>query len=187
MKNPFLFLVLILILGFFNCNGRQTKKEALEHAISQFNLKNPVLQKVNYHPETYVEIVTDTIIPNNVNIHIKNYTLLDEQILLSNSTNSASKEINYQRVFESEVIVSIASKAIFSTHISAKQFKKSAIDPFWDNATLQHVWVNQDLSTTTAIKLDISFMNPQNNNYKLYRMSIDPYGQQSLNLIEERS
>lgn len=186
MKKLLLLLVLLSVLSF-SCDGRQTKKEALERAISEFNLKHPVLEIFNYHPETHVEIVTDTIISNNINIHIKNYSLLNEQILLSNMTTPTSKEIHYQRVFESEIVVSSASKDIFSTHISAKQFKKTDTDQFWDSATLQHVWVNQDLSTTDDIKLDIAFMNPKSNGYKLYRMSINLYGQQSLNLIEERS
>lgn len=186
MKNTLLLLALISIICL-SCDGRKTQKEALEHAISEFNLKNNVSEKVNYHPEAYVEIVTDTIISNGIKVHIKNYSLLDEQILISNTTDATSKEVKYQRVFESEIIVSKASKDILSTHISAKEFKTSATDLFWNNATLQHVWVNQDLSTDDDIKLDISFINPKNNAYKLYRMSIDGYGQQTLNLIEERS
>ncbi|MEO8774320.1 MAG: hypothetical protein ABI263_08330 [Gelidibacter sp.] len=60
-------------------------------------------------------------------------------------------------------------------------------DLFWDSATLQHVWVNQELSNIDDIILDISFINPKNDAYKVYRMSIDSHGHQTLNLIEERS
>src|SRR5690606_8913551 len=150
----------------------------------EFNLKNIEFETVNYHPEAYVEIVTDTLISNGMNVHIKNYSLLDEQILISNKNIGNSKEFKYQRVFESEIIVSNASKDILSTHISAKEFKTIDPDLFWDHATLQHVWVNQDLSTDVDIKLDISFINPTNNAYKLYRMSIDGNGKQTFNLIE---
>ncbi|RXJ51346.1 hypothetical protein [Gelidibacter gilvus] len=186
MKNSLLLLALISIVCL-SCDGRQTKKEALDRAISEFNLKHTVSEMVNYHPEAYVEIVTDTLISNGIHVHIKNYSLLDEQILISHTTDVTSKEVKYQRVFESEIIVSNASKDILSTHISAKDFKSMNTDVFWDDATLQHVWVNQDLSTEGDIKLDISFINPKNNAYKLYRMSIDGYGQQTLNLIEEHS
>ncbi|MBO3099380.1 hypothetical protein [Gelidibacter pelagius] len=185
MKNSLLLLALISMV-FLSCDGRQTKKEALERAISKFNLKNTVLENVNYHPEAYVEIVTDTIISNSTNVRIKNYSLLDEQILVSSTTDPKLKALNYQRVFESEIIISKASKDVFRTHISAKQFKAIDTDRFWDSATLQHAWVNQELSTVDDIKLDIAFINPKNNAYKLYRMSVDLYGLQSLNLIEER-
>lgn len=80
----------------------------------------------------------------------------------------------------------MASKDVFRTHISAKQFKLLDSDLFWNTATLQHVWVNQDLSTVDDIILDMSFINPKNNAYRLYRMSIDLYGQESVNLIEKQ-
>ncbi|HUH27464.1 hypothetical protein [Gelidibacter sp.] len=185
MKNSLLLLALISIVCL-SCDGRQTKKEALERAISEFNLKNTKSEMVSYHPEAYVEIVTDTLISNGMNVHIKNYSLLDEQILISNTSDATSKEVKYQRVFESEIRISKASKDILSTHISAKQFKTMDPDRFWDHATLQHVWVNQELSTEVAIKLDISFINPKNNAFKLFRMSIDGFGKQTLNLIDER-
>lgn len=185
MRNLFILTSVISIV-FMACDGRQTKKEALERAIFEFNLRNSDSEMFNYHPEAYVEIVTDTIISNRTNVHIKNYSLLDEQIFVSSTTKANYKETTYQRVFESEVIVSTASKDVFRTHISAKKFKLLDADPFWINVTLQHVWVNQDLSTDDDIILDMSFINAKNNAYRLYRMSIDPYGQESVNLIEER-
>lgn len=186
MKNIFLLIALIAIICF-SCDGRQTKKEALERAVSEFNIKTTPLEVVTYHPKAYVEIVTDTLISNSIKIRVKNYTLLDEQILMSNTSDVTSETIHYQRVFESEISISTSTRDILSVHISAKQFKTIDSDPFWDSATLQHTWVNQELSNSNDIKLDISFINPKNKAYKLYRMSIDTYGQQTLNLIEERS
>lgn len=185
MKNS-LLLIAILSIICLSCDGRRTKKEALAQAISEFNQNNSVLETFAYQPEKPVHITTDTLISNNLRVHITNYSLLNEQILISNKTETNLKEFKFQRVFESEVIVSKASKDIFSTHISAKQFKLSDPDRFWDNATLEHVWVNQELSTDVDIKLDISFINPKDNAYKLYRMSINAIGKHTLNLIEER-
>jgi hypothetical protein len=91
------------------------------------------------------------------------------------------------RVFESEIVISTPSKEILNTHISAAQFKSMYSDEFWNHATLEHVWVNQELSTMSDIKLDMSFINPSNNAFKLYRMSIDEVGQQTIELIEERT
>ena len=186
MKNVVLLVVSMSIVCL-SCDGRLTKKEALEHAVSEFNLKSMPIEMVTYQPEAYVEIVTDTIISNSVKVRIKNYSLLEEQILVSDVTDKNSRRINYQRVFESEITISTATKDILITHISAKQFKTPDADPFWNHATLQHSWVNQELSTINAITLDISFVNPKNKAYKLYRMSIDSFGQHTLNLIEEHS
>lgn len=177
-------LVSILCLS---CNGRKTKKESMEQAISAFNLKSTPVQRNTYSPESYVEIVTDTIISNSIKVRVKNYSLLDEQVLISEAVSGVTKEVNYQRVFESEISISTATKDILNTHISAKQFKAIDADPFWDNATLQHAWVNQELSSAEHITLDITFINPKSDTYKFYRMSINSKGQQTLNLIEARS
>ncbi|WP_299391465.1 hypothetical protein [uncultured Gelidibacter sp.] len=182
-----LLLVALMSIAFVSCDGRKTKKEALEQAVAEFNLKATPIQVVTYNPESYVEIVTDTIIANFVKVRIKNYALMDDQILISKTSSDHTKSINYQRVFESEVTISTATKDILNTHISAKQFQGLDTDPFWKNATLQHAWVNQELSSSDDIKLDISFINPNTTAYKLFRMSIAIDGQQTLNLIEERS
>lgn len=186
MKNNLIFVALISIICL-SCNGKPTKKEALERAVFEFNQRNSNVEIIAYHPETYTEVVTDTIIANKTKVHIKNYSLLDEHILVSKTTDAVSKKINYQRVFASEIHISIASKDILSTHLSTKQFKTLVADPFWDHATLQHTWVNQELSNITNIVLDISFINPRNQAYKLYRMSVNVDGHQTINLIEEQS
>lgn len=186
MRNPFLLLV-VIAMAFLNCNGRQTKKEALERAVAEYNIKHSVLNTYTLSPEAYVEVVTDTLIANTISVHIKNYSLIDEQVLRSNPRHHTPKEMSYQRVFESEVSISIASKDIFRTHISAKHFKTRYSDPFWENATLQHVWVNQELSTTQDITLDITFIDPLNTSYKLYRMAVNTSGHHTIDLVEEQT
>ncbi|MBJ7883065.1 hypothetical protein [Gelidibacter salicanalis] len=186
MKNIVLVFALLSVV-VLSCDGRQTKKEALKRAVSEYNSKTSQSQMVSYHPEAYVEIVTDTLIANTVNVRIKNYSLMDQQILISNVSTTNTKTINYQRVFESEIHISTVTKDILTTHISAQQFKVLDADPFWKNATLQHTWVNQELSSLQNIILDISFINPNTAASKLYRMSINVHGQQTLNLIEEHS
>lgn len=186
MKN-LLVLVALMFIVCLSCDGRKTKKESLEQAVSAFNLKTTPVQSSTYYPESYVEIVTDTIISNSVNVRIKNYSLLDEQIIISEATSGVTKKVSYQRVFESEISVSTATKDILNTHISAKQFRAIDADPFWVNATLQHAWVNQELSTAENITLDITFINPVNDTHKLYRMSINSDGHHTVNLIEAHS
>lgn len=180
----FLGVILIITVVCFSCDGRQTKKESLQKAVSEFNLKTSPLSTVTYTPEAYVEIVTDTLIANAVSVQIKNYALMDAQILIPKDVPGHQ---HYQRVFESEIRITTASKKIVHTHISAQQFRAVENDPFWEHATLQHAWVNQELSSVEDITLDISFMNPLTSAFKLYRMSINAQGQQTMTKIEEHS
>lgn len=184
MKN----LILIFAIGcvaFLSCDGRKSKSESLKISIEEFNQKQSIIELVTFYPKDYTEVVTDTLISNKVKVHIKNYSLPDETIAMSSSDFNTKNDHKVHRVFESEVAVSTPTKVIFNTHISAEQFKSISTDDFWNNATLQQVWVNQELSTTQNIQLEMSFINPKENSYKLYRMSIDESGHQQLKLIEQ--
>lgn len=184
MKNILLVLVIVCV-AFMSCDGRKSQSVSLKESVEKFNMKQ--IEMINYYPEAYTEVVTDTILSNEVRIHIKNYSLNNEGIFMSESKSIPALKKKQHRIFESDIVISTPTKEILSTHISAEQFKLDDADTFWNNATLQHVWVNQDLSTLADIKLDISFINPNNNSYKLYRMSIDENGQQKIDFIEERT
>lgn len=186
MKNIF-FLIAIISVTFISCDGRISKSNALKDSIREFSQKQSEIELVTFYPKEYTEVVTDTLLSNKVKVHIRNYSLDNETIFISSSDKKSPRKVNYHRVFKSDIVVSTPSKEILKTHISAKQFASDHPDDFWDNATLQHVWLNEELSTTLDIHLDISFINPANQSYKLFRMSIDIHGQRRINLIEQRS
>lgn len=184
MKNLF-FIIAIVSIVFTSCDGRKSKNVALTQSVMEFNQKESNLELITYYPKEYTEVVTDTILSNQVKVHIRNYSLDNEAILISDE--SAPKKIKYHRIFESDVLITSPSRELFKTHISAIQFASTYSDEFWDNATLQHVWLNEELSTPQYIQLEMSFINPRNESYKLYRMSVDHFGQQRIILIEEHS
>lgn len=186
MKNIILLIALISI-GFISCDGRKSKSVALKESIEAFNQDQSNFETVSYYPKEYSEVVTDTIISNELKIHIKNYSIDNEAVLISTLEKTSPKMTTYHRVFESEIVVSTPTKTIFSGWISAAQFTETSSDAFWNNATLQHAWVNQELSTLEQVQVDVSFINPKENSYKLFRMSIDVDGQKHINLIEENS
>lgn len=186
MKN-LIFIITIISVAFVSCDGRKSKSSALKDSVKEFNQKQSEIELVSVYPKEYTEVVIDTLISNEVKVHIRNYSLENDTVLISSSDEMSPKKVNFHRVFESDIVISTPSKDIFNTHISAKQFASTDPDGFWDNATLEHVWLNEDLSTVQDIHLDMSFINPANKSYKLYRMSIDIHGQRRINLIEQRS
>jgi len=186
MKNILIVLILVCV-AFVSCDGRKSRSESLKTSVEEFNERQSDVVIVSYYPKEYTEVVTDTLIYNNVKVHIKNYSLPNESLFMSIIDKAVLIKQKQHRVFESDVVISTPSKELLNTHISAEQFKSMYPDEFWNQATLEHVWVNQELSTSNDVKLDISFINPSDNSYKLYRMSIDGDGQQEIELIEERT
>ncbi|MEZ4857167.1 MAG: hypothetical protein R2812_11915 [Gelidibacter sp.] len=179
-----LLLLFITSIIFMNCDGRKSHRESLQQAISEFNQKQRPHEIVTFYPKEYTEIVTDTLISNRFEVNIKNYSLMDQAITLKGLKNQTSEKA-FQRVFVSEVVVNSNSKAIFKAHINAEQFPLNTHSEFWNNATLEHVWVNQETSTKERVNLEISFLNPLDNTYKIYQMDVDSQGQHHIHLLEE--
>lgn len=177
-----LLVILIACIGFVSCDGRKSKSVALKESIKEFQQKLTPL--ATFYPKEYTEVVTDTLISNSVKVHVKNYSSLNDVIPMT-SADKNPKAKTFHRVFESEIAISTNTKEIFRTKISADQFKNLFNDTFWNNATLQHTWVNEELSTAEEIHLDMSFIDPTTDSYKLYRMSVTMDGQQHLKLIQE--
>ena len=186
MKKSIL-LILLLALAFISCDRRGSARENLENSISEFSKKHTSLDVVTYYPEAYTEVQTDSLISNTFKVSIKNYTKMDSQILLSSETDEHKTKTNYHRVFESEINITLASKNILNTTITAEDFKNSSQSEFWNSATLEHVWVNQETSNTKELNLGISIINPNSKAYKLYELVVDIEGKQNLYLIEENS
>jgi hypothetical protein len=176
------FLIATLCMS---CDGRRNANEALKESVSIFNKKQASIAIISYYPKEYTELVTDTIISKDFKVSIKNYSVMNKNVIGSNSSKNKPKSTTYHRVFESEIIVYKASKDIFRTTISAEQFKGSDVNPFWNNATFEHAWVHQETSNEDEINLKLSFINPQTKSYKIYQMTIDSYGKQGINLLEE--
>ena len=78
-----------------------------------------------------------------------------------------------------------SSTSVFKTIINAELFATQQDTPFLNHATLEHVWVNQDLSTMKEVFLDVSFLNPITKDFKLYLMTVDASGKHQIYLIEE--
>nr|WP_321235258.1 hypothetical protein [uncultured Psychroserpens sp.] len=187
MKKIVLLVPCIILLVLTSCDGRTSKKERLEHAISEFNKNQKLTSVKHYYPESYAETKTDSLISKTFKVSIKNYTSMDSQILLNQSVKDLKMTSKYHRSFESEIIVTVQDEIIFKRHISAEKFRDISPSEFWKNATLEHVWVNQEISNDKKLILGISFINPKNESYKLYEMRIDKSGNERLTLIEDHS
>lgn len=170
---------------FVSCDGRQKQHEALSNAISEFNKKQSQLNLIKYSPEEYTEIVTDTIIDNTVKVHIKNYTLMDNNVIIASNKNPL--KMDYQRSFESEISVYNPYGSVFKTLINASSFSERDQDLFWKNATLQHAWVNQEESNCKNISIMVSFIDPRTEDYRLYQILIDQTGTSHTSLKENYS
>jgi len=187
MKKILLFTPIILLLFLTSCDGRKSKIDHINDAVSDFNKKQKLINLIYYHPERYTETKTDSIISKTFKVSVKNYTVMNQEILVKQTIKNNSQTSQFHRVFESDIVVAVADKIVYSSHISAEKFRGFESSEFWDNATLEHVWVNQEQSTTENLSFGISIINPKSKAFKLYEILIDKLGNERLTLIEDHS
>ena len=187
MKKLVLLIPCLLLLFLMSCDRRTSKKEMLENAVSEFNKNFKQLELKTYYPEHYTETKIDSVISNTFRVQIKNYSTNGDGILMLSSKEHSKQSVTYHRVFESDILVTVADNIIYNKHISAAEFRANSNSNFWKNATLEQVWVNQEASNSSKLSLGISFINPTNTSYKLYEIRIDDQGKERLTLIEEHS
>lgn len=187
MKKLLYIFPLLGLIIFLSCDSKGSTKDRLKQSVSEFNKSQKLIDLKNYYPESYVETKTDSIISKTFSVTVKNYTLMDSEIFISESTKGLRKTSEYHRVFASDIIVSVSEKIIYDKHISAATFEGVSTSKFWQNATLEHVWVNQDDSNSKIVSLGISFINPKSKSSKLYEMQIDKNGNEYITLIEDHS
>lgn len=179
-------LVTILILNFllFSCDGRTSSKAQLEKSVSEFSENFELLETHKFYPNLKTKIETDSLIADTFNVKIKNYSTADSFIQLNDSKEN---KFTHHRIFKSDILVTVKDDLILKRRISAENFSLTPKSGFWDNATLEHVWVNQKYSDSEFLSLGISIINPKLKSYKLYELRIDKLGNEMINLIEENS
>lgn len=184
MKHSLVILI-VIALAFVSCDQRGSTREKLQNSIAEFSKKQTVIETATYFPERYTEVKTDSLIANTFKVSIKNYSLMDSEILVSQTRSQHEKISNYHREFVSDIKVFHHSKSIFNTTLSAVQFKDNFDQTFWNTATLEHVWVNQEQSNTKTLHLNIAFKNIKQQTHKIYELVLNTEGKQQLHLIEE--
>ncbi|WP_053977697.1 hypothetical protein [Mangrovimonas xylaniphaga] len=182
-----LLLFTLSAMVLTSCDGRQSSRESLQQSISEFNQKQTPLELISFYPKEYTEVETDTIMSNNLRVNIKNYSLMDQEVIQHKKTIGNNKDIQYHRAFESEIAVYNANQKIYTTTINAHQFQNKDNSSFWNNATLEHVWVNHETSGLDWVNLEITFIDPQTHAYRVYEMTIDHNGKQDTFLKEQNS
>lgn len=187
MRQIAIVLTLISALFLWSCSYSETKKERLNNAISEFNQNINKIDLINYFPETYTEVKTDSIIENTFKVSIKNFSSNESGLNLNNSSDQFSNTRHIHRVFMADINVKVVYRIVYQKRLKAQHFDPYSDPEFWSNATLEHVWIDQWKSNSESLALNVSFLNPLNKTYKIYELRIDSNGNESKRLIQQNS
>jgi hypothetical protein len=178
-----LFIILISMLCFSGCDGRKSKAESLKDAVTQFK---DSLEFIEYIPKEYAEMKTDTILSNGFSISIKTYTNMKKSVITKHTIDSIL-HIQHHRDWISEVKIKRKNQLLFNEKIDMAFFAKNNINILDSipNAINTRVWLDDDAPIEKdSINLLTVFLNPEDDNFILYRIKIGNQGTYSLKKLE---
>ncbi|SFO01735.1 hypothetical protein SAMN04487989_1115 [Bizionia echini] len=190
MKYTSLITIVILAMTFGACDGRDRLHKTPQEVLHETKLLDSFSERVNYIPENYAEVLTDTILANGFHIKIKTFTDMENNLLDVTQTDSLTHKTFYRDV-KSQVIISKNEKEIFNKIIDKSFFTQQYNNHEADlnRMTLRAVFVNQvpefEKKELNEAQIEFYYQNIKQADYKRnYRLQIQPNGTYKISNFE---
>ncbi len=183
-----LCLLAILIIGFTSCEGRKTQRQALSEDIEAFK-KEVEVEKIVYEPEAYMQREVDTLLYNGYRVKIKTYSDMDNAVLFTKIKDTINYQ-TYYRNFGFDILIEKNGKRIFNQYFNKEKvnslFKFDTIKDynFVELGVLKSIEINDDLSFSDRIKIEVMYAIPETDKTSLHSLSIDNKGTLKVEHIE---
>ena len=185
--NKLLFLVLVTTITIFSCEGRKSKADALKESVTIFKDSLGTLEVIEYIPEKYAEVKTDSILGTGFSISIKTYTNMKKSVIVEHEMDTITY-INYHRDWVSEVKIKKRDKLIFDENINTEFFLKNniKISDYLSKVINTKVWIEEkSMIEKDSISLLTVFLNPEDDDFIIYKIKIGNEGKYTLKKLED--
>ena len=174
--NRLLFFILISALALTSCDGRQRKYKTNAEVLKENKLLKSFTEKIKFVPETYTEIITDTILSNGFEVKITYHSLESDFVLETIKSKNDSRTRIHHKNFEAQLQVFKNNTIINKSLISKKLFYEFESAAFWANAIMQFLWIDYDASYKNMLYLNTSFCIPNTDECKDFTLKINEQG-----------
>lgn len=182
----FIFLLVFATIGIvsISCDGRDRVFKTNTEVLIENKLLDSFSENISYVPETYTEIVTDTILNSGFHVKLKTFTVMDKHVIHAFKQDTVVYK-KYYREFVTDVIVSKNSKEIFNERID-KQFIHKLNNNLHLNNAIINVMVNQSSSIENhGLILSAMIQDIQNETITFCDIFIDLEGNLVLKEVQE--
>lgn len=184
MKRLFVFIFIISTI-FISCDGRHRSYKTNEEVLKEHKLFEAFTENINYIPESYSEIITDTILSNGFQVKIKSYTDMANNYLNEFTKDSINYK-NYYRNINNSISILKNNKEIVSKSITKDVLisYNSSFKNDLNNKVIQGIWLNEYESLVSdKVILNVLFQKPGTKDYKFYLISFNKNG--NFEIIDE--
>ncbi|MBN4057955.1 hypothetical protein JYT34_00850 [Olleya sp. AH-315-K02] len=173
------FISIFLLICFISCDGRDRVYNSNTDNLEESKLSDSFFERITYIPKHNTIIVTDTILNSELRVNVKFYSLIDKGVAIKDENNH-----KFFRQFESEINVFKKGKLLFTDILNTNDFIETDNPSFWNTAILQFVWLEEFTFNEEQIELNCSFLKPNTNEYKSFKIYFNLFGERKIELIE---
>jgi len=176
-----IFLVSVFVLT--SCDGKERTRYTPEEKLKQSELPDSFFLQEKYFPEEYTEVVTDTIIDNKINISIKSYTDMNNNVLNEFKIDTIHYKYFYREII-SDLVITLDGKTIFNETIDKSNFKDKEDKLFWEEAIMLGLYLDDTQTTNKHLYFNVSFCMIESETCKDYNLIIDNKGELVIKELE---
>ncbi|GGG49849.1 hypothetical protein [Bizionia arctica] len=180
------FILLLVFIGIVSvsCDGRDRVYNNNSAVLKENKLLDSFSESITYIPETYTEVVTDTILSNGFHIKMKTYSSMEKSVLNEFKQDTINHK-EYYREFISEVIITKNSIEIFNKKVD-KQFFETIKNDLQLNNSIVKIMVDESSSIEKdRIVLSAMIQKTNSNKVTFCDIVIDSEGKFELRKINE--
>lgn len=171
---PLLFLTIIIVLS--SCDGRNKAFRTAADDLKDSKVLDSFSETTTYFPETYVEVVTDTLLNNGLQVKIKTYTDM-EDIILNEFVADSIKYKHYYRNYTGEIHIAHNKTLVFDQKIDKSLFKALSPDFNWKEAIMGQIVLDQENTNAKQVFIDVFYCVAESENCKDYKLIINRDGE----------
>jgi len=104
-------ICLVAVIAMCSCDGRKKAFRSAQNDLIKNEILDSFTETIRYYPKEYTEIVSDTILNNGYNMHIRLYSDMENAVIVEGKDNT------HYRPFIVDVTITKENKEIFSDTI----------------------------------------------------------------------
>ncbi|WP_299521284.1 hypothetical protein [Winogradskyella sp.] len=180
-----IFLFLVFVVS--SCEGRKTKNQALSEDIEEFK-KTVTVEVPVYEPKSYLERQVDTLLHNGYRVKIKTHTDMDNAVLFTKIKDTINYQ-TYYRNFKFSILIERNGKRIFNNYFDKEHINQlfkynasniPALKDFDKLSVLKSIELNEGVSNSESIEIDVLYAIPNTDRVSLHTMIINESGMMTI-------
>ena len=179
-------IILMIFIGIASasCDGRDRVYKSNVVILKEGKLLGSFSESITYIPETYMQVLTDTILSNGFHVKIKTYPDMSQSVLKSFRQDSINHKTYYIE-FISDIVIIKNSIEIFNEKVDKNFLKKIRNTLHLENAIVKLVVDEYASTQANSVVLSTIIYNMDGNEVYFYNLIIDSEGHFKLKEVTE--